>query len=321
MRLGVLPLGHAPLGVLDTEVLAPLRALNIDVIVPEPDTPPITTGVGAAQAAERLHRADCDGTLIFVGSDADEEEGDSAMYSAAICAAQAALHLAATPLFLSGLPSGTFFTAAGALAAIGVPFDRHFCTADFALSELTGVVQTWLSENRREERRRGTDAARHLYGHRLYIPGAYTTPDVAAWMHQFGVIVNRSAEGADFVADDGDALAALTGHLLARIAGADAKAMRTPVFGEQLGGADDETTRATFAQITTYAGRYRCTITRGNLGGDLPKGRASVLRYACDDGQLFAIATFPEFCAVLGEHVGALRAACYALDIEPVILL
>jgi hypothetical protein len=140
-------------------------------------------------------------------------------------------------------------------------------------------------------------------------------PDAALWMHQFGVITTTESEGADFAAPDGDSCGALTGHLLSLVSG-ETITSRVPVVASHGGAAEDADTAATFARITRTQGRFRCLLLRGALRSD----GVTVVRFDCPDARLFAAASSPWLHAVPGDHLGALRAACEALDIDTTVI-
>lgn len=134
--------------------------------------------------------------------------------------------------------------------------------------------------------------------------------DQAQWLHQFGVFVTHHAEnselsdgdGADFVAANGDAWGALTVRLLELLKGDEGNNVRTvavgdlPLLGEE---------PMTMARIVRRHGRCFCFV--------FTSGAAS-------PEKLFDVLLSGTLHVVPGEHGGALRAACSALDISPVFV-
>lgn len=299
MRLGVLEFGsvHPAL----PPLLDSLRAQDIDVVVGESA---VTSLGDVLSEARRLFRADCDGVLMVVWEGATGET-----------ASAAATLLAGVPLLLAGYRgSGAFFDAVGALESIGSRFDRVYFVND-ALSPAASV-ESWLRENAKKKRQRGLEAARRLYGQRLYVPlETGGLPDAALWMHQFGVIPTTEAEGADFSAPTGDACGALTDHLLSLVADVPANAPIALVTSHG-GEVAEGDTNVTFARITRTRGRFRCLLLRGALRAN----GVSVARLDCSNAQLFAVASSPLLHVVSGDQFGAMRAACEALGIDTVLL-
>jgi hypothetical protein len=273
VRIGFLSFGG---GGADTALVEALRARDIDVVVADESA---VSGVIAVREAARLSRADCDGVAFFV------EPGAVADY-----VAQAALHIGC-PVLLVGPFASVFFDAIGALAEIGVPFDRDL----LAYNDIDRIT-VWLTANRKTERQRGIEAAQKLYGQTLLLPSQANTWgsfDPAQWKRQFGVtIIWGHSEEADFHAPDGDVNGALTVRLLSLISGAD---VRTCTVDELLH--EDE---QTFARITRRVGRFICVLSR-----------RQVTRVQ------FALTLMSSrLHSVPGDHVAAMRAACEALDVE-----
>lgn len=310
MRFGILSFGSA-LHPDQTLLADALRARDIDIAAGESA---IAAGPDAAREAKRLARADCDGVTFLL------TEG-----AASAAVTEAALHLAGVPILLYApeAPS-TLFAAAGALEEIGAAYDRLLPASGAA--DPAGRTEEWLRENAKPERHRGQEAARRLYGQRLYVPmEAPGRPDASLWMHQFGVVLAGAEEAVDFGAPDGDAYGALTTRLLEAVSGSDA-VVRVPLAartargeGEALySAATAADTSATFARISRRVGRFRCLLLRGELVSDGAVTAAA--RFACPAVALYAAAASPWLHAAPGDHLGTLRAACLALDIEPVIL-
>ncbi|MBC8104572.1 MAG: hypothetical protein H7Z41_18510 [Cytophagales bacterium] len=298
MRLGVLEFDISAEGVLES-LLGPLRAHDVDVVAREAT---VITLDAAIREAKRLARADCDGILLMAG------EGKGA---APLAAAAAAL-VSGVPLLLAGAPgNGGLFEAAGALDEIGAPFDRLIRNDGLASAE----VETWLRANAKTERHRGLEAVRRLYGQRLYVPDTVAiSVDRSLWLHQFGVIVTGEAEGAEFAALGGDVYGALTARLLELVSGTTPRDL--VALGDLAYGSPAESgVMGTLARISHRAGRFRCLLLQGPVSTDgtrplftgIPSG-------------LFAAAASPWLHVTAGEHLGAMRAACLALDIAPVIL-
>jgi hypothetical protein len=258
----------------------------------------------SVREAKRLARADCDGVLLVAGEGLQLETVSAA-----------ATLLAGVPLLLVGhAGSRAFFDCVGVLEAIGARFDRVY----FADGEPNSAayLEAWVQENSKKERQRGLEAARKLYGQRLYVPQETGgLPDAALWMHQFGVIATSEAEGADFAAPGGDTCGALTDHLLSLVSH---KEPFSPVpLAASCGGAPEEgDIDVTFARVTRTRGRFRCLLLRGSLRAH----GASIVRFDTSNARLFAVAASPWLHAVPGFHPGAMRAACDALDIDSVLL-
>ncbi|MES2462032.1 MAG: hypothetical protein V4671_15720, partial [Armatimonadota bacterium] len=75
-------------------------------------------------------------------------------------------------------------------------------------------------------------------------------------------------------------------------------------------------TLATFARITRTKGRFRCLLVRGALQYE----ESFPARFECSEAELDAVASSHWLHAVPGDHLGAMRAACEALDIDTVVL-
>jgi hypothetical protein len=296
MRLGVLEFGS--LSSIEEAVLNPLRARDVDLV-----TGLIESLDDSLREAKRISRADCDGVLLMTGEDLDP-----------VTVPAAATLLAGVPLLLAGHQgSRAFFDCVGALEAIGARFDRIYLIN--SEPRPAAYLEAWLQEHAKKERHRGLDAAYRLYGQRLCISPDTGGLDAPLWMHQFGIIATAEAEGSDFAAPTGDACGALTDHLLALVAG---EPVRQPVelAATQEGHPEEGDIAATFARITRLRGRFRCLLLRGALRAD----GTSPARVECSHKDLFAVASSPWLHTVPGEHLGAMRAACDALDIDTVVL-
>ena len=303
MRLGVLEFGsvHPAL----PPALDSLRSEDIDVVVGESVVESLEDTL---REARRLFRADCDGVLMVTG------EG---FLTETVYVSAAALLLAGIPLLLTAFaPSPMFFDAVGALESIGARFDRVYFVGDNL--NPAASVDSWLKENAKKERHRGLEAARKLYGQRLYIPSEKgSLLDAALWMPQFGVIPTTESEGADFSALTGDACGALTDHLLTLVTGVPAN-RPVPLLAALPGHSDTETEAidGTFARITPIKGRFRCLLLRGSSQGEY----IARARFGCSQTELFAAASFPILHFAAGDHLGAMRTACESLGIDTVVL-
>jgi L-fucose isomerase-like protein len=308
MRVGVLPFGSPPTD-LDA-LLEPLRAADVDVVTAESS---VATEVDAAREAQRLARADCDGVVLFT-------DGTYGLFG---LIAEAALYLSGTSLLLTGTPGdSTFFDAAGALEELGAQYQRQYHPS--SLEDWPERVGVWLRENRKDEWQRGSEAARTLYGQRLYVPTEFTAPDVGLWGHQLGVVVTRSPDGASFTAEYGDAYGALTAQLMRLMVNTDVLVSLISITEPRHPGGTEDGIACTFARITRRAGRFRCLLLRGALNpySEEPDSTSNVWFWRCDcsEDALYEMASSPHLHALPGDHIGAMRAACEALDIEPVIL-
>jgi hypothetical protein len=273
MRLGVLTLGQDDR---TGYLLDAVRAADIDVVTADA---PITDAASTLREGGRIARADAD-VVLLLASAAD----------AAPFAGEAALSLGC-PILLAGEFAPALLDAAGALAEVGVSFDRL---------TLTGVATdgdrllAYVRANEKRRRQKGIEAAHKLYGQRLALPsGGATHPfDRAQWLRQFGivaVVADADAE-ADFRADDGDAYGALTVHLLRLLSETDP--VTVPV-----GGPLNPT--FVYARLSRRAGRFLCHAAPG----DAPSDR---LAEHLLSGRLHGLPA---------EHLPALRAACETLDV------
>lgn len=277
MRLGILTFGAAP----DTTLLDALGDRDVDVVRGEAT---VSGLAGAKAEAERVARADCDGVALVIGDDAQ-----------ALHVAHAAQFLGVTQL-LVGRHSDAFFAACGALAEVGIPFDR----ALFAAGETaTTDLWQWLQSNRKAARQAGVDVAQKIYGQTLRVVGVTTVGvDAAQWRQQFGISIvfgsgNTATDEVDLVADDGNPNRALCRRLLHLVSGQDAAEY---CYGDA------------FPVQTTLAQLYRS------------KGKFHLLCFYHEDaGQTIGADLSVLFDAVLysvpGDVRPALRAACDSLDI------
>ncbi len=300
MRLGVLTFTFDPS--LNESMLDPLRARDVDIVTGDGV---ILSLEDALREAKHMFRADCDGVLLLVGD---------GLQSEALSAAAALL--AGVPLLLaaySRTDADTYFGAVGLLESIGARFDRIYFVPDE--SELSVYLAIWLEENGKKQRHRGLEAVRKLYGQCLYIPQETGgLPDAALWLHQIGIIATSEVDLADFAAEDGDACGALTAHLLSLVSGEQSMPVPVAASAGNSHGAGEAS--ATFAQITRKRGHFRCLLLRGALR----ENEDPSARFDCFEQALFAAAASPRLHAVTGDHFGAMRAACDALDIETVLL-
>ena len=110
-------------------------------------------------------------------------------------------------------------------------------------------------------------------------------------------------------------LETLTDRLLELIVGTKT-AEPVPVALAEDGATQEGDVPATFARIARRAGRFRCLLLRGVLRAD----GVTVARWHAPFDRLVAVASSPWLHGIAGDHIGALRAACQAMDIEPAIL-
>jgi hypothetical protein len=315
MRIGALLFGQTiPLD----DVLNSLRVRDIDVV---PVSAATSTLDAVVTEARRLSRADCDGVLLGCVEQADPGH-----------VAAAGVLLNGTPLLaFSAIPgagaSSAVLHAAGALDASGCLYDRLLIAesspGDDWIPHTAAGIHAWLTENAKTQRHRGLEAARKLYGQRLFVPESHrpTDLDAAGWRYRFGVVCTSEDENADFIAGDaGDVYGALTRQLLSLTAASEpvsTVSITGPQGGDAADGdAADGDLPATFARITRHASRHQCLLLRGVLRAD----RASLLRLDADATAILATAASPLLHAVAGDHLGAIRAACESLDIKPVTL-
>jgi hypothetical protein len=275
MRLGVLRFG---LGIEIETLLAPLGEAGIDIVTAEA---PITDAATALREGERIGRADCDVVLLSVLSEAE-----------AVLVAPAVLTIGC-PLLLAGPFSTAFGTAAGALAEIGVGFDRLILTGDATDGER---LLTYFRANERRERQKGIEAAQKLYGQRLALlaSGALPPFDAAQWLRQFGIVTVSEGSEADFSAADGDAYGALTAQLLRLISEQEPRGLSV---GSPLETGD------TYAQLARRAGRFVLIAFRGNI-------EVERIAEIVVGGRLYGVP---------GDYRAALRAACETLAIADTI--
>jgi hypothetical protein len=293
MRLGILPFGERDAN--ETSLADSLRAMDIDIVLADV---PVTSAGSARDEAQRLQRADCDGIFFVVAESARPALG-----------AEAALHIGA-PILLGGGSLPCRLETAGVLADVGIPFDRLIAPP----SGEAALIASWLTENGKSERQRGVEAVRKLYGQRLCLSGrtVATTGDTALWLAQFGVIVSDAGEAdCDFIAIEGDALGALTRQLLAFVA--DDASVADVTVSNLVEGDSANAPPATFARISRRRNRFQCVMLTGAV---------SVAGYTvdCNASRLEAALLSSRLHTVGGAHIGALRAACEALDIDTRIL-
>ncbi len=283
----------------------------------------VSSGAAAAAEAERITNADCEGVLFHPGAGA-----------VAGHVLPAALRVN-SPILLAGNDAPAFFTAAGALLEVGIPFGR--APGDVDDPRTQELIGRWVVEHSPTERQKGEDAAQKLYGMRFALFGdADPRLDGSQWLSQFGIhVVHAPAlpaeeieafcaqQGIDFHARDGDANGALTGQLLGLIseqpvpsftlrrydAGADLWTGAGPE-----GQATDTRPAFTLARITRRSGRFVCALLRGERVGD------TGLRLHCPYPLLADMLAAPRLHAAPGDHVAAAKAACEALDIQAIVL-
>lgn len=77
---------------------------------------------------------------------------------------------------------------------------------------------------------------------------------------------------------------------------------------------------ATFAAITRIGERFRCVVLRGSGGGPDAPPRLAPAHQGLVSPALSTGLDVRWLSHVAGDHVGALRAACRALDIEALVL-
>jgi len=313
MRLGVLASEAASDTVTPDEqaVLALLRDRDIDVVLGHDED--AQSGV---DQVKRLARADVDGALILPS------------WRGAVVVA---LHLADTPLLLCEGDNGDDGTIYDVLTQLNAPLDRLLVPVSRP-EEAAGAIEQWLTENRRTERQRGHEAALKLYGQTMGVRGDALLGDGARYLLQFGLtVVPLSASDAavgesptvDFGSDQGlvgGIHALLTRHLLNLVSPSDAAdattiALSALSFSEETGEA-----AATFAALSRVGERFRCVLSRGFAGETgapprLPSHLQSHIGTTLSGGFDLRYLSY-----IAGEHVGAMRAACRALDIEAVVL-
>lgn len=347
MRLGILPLGPVPDDLGLAALADALRARDVDVVAPAET---LQGALAVSKEAERLQRADCDGVLVVVppGPTSNDLISTKPYTTSAL-----ALRLPGTPLLLVGTPSPALFDAAGGFEEVGgVWYDRLLLGAGGLPAE-QAHVEAWLKENERRERQRGLEAAQKLYGQRLALVGDAPTGaafDAAQWAGQFGVSLELYAfqeriESADAysatalasslvgLADGialgdnvppgwmdelisaagrgelpsiydvrGDLNATLTAHLLGLVSQQRAETVPLDDLAKAPNG--------TAARITRHRRRFRCLLWRTAVPG----------RAAPVPPGVYPLAAAGTVYVVPGEHVGAMRAACHALDIDAVVL-
>lgn len=290
MRLGILAFDRRYEA--EATITAALAAEGVDIITAEE---PVVTGADARREASRLHRADCDGILLLVGGAVRQER-----------LIEAALHLADRPLLVLGDHREAVLEACRILTGAGAPTVSR--PPDSSPGQPTFVLE-WLRKNRREERQCGFEAVRKLYGQRLSVEPDASSFDKIEWARRFGLVLidGSNEEEADFKAADGDALGALTRQLLANIAGKEA-AIYDLIVGEPNPALPSEPEMMTVARISIRQSAYVCTMTTVALSksGFVP------------DGEPDPSVSRP--CAIPGNHIGAIRAACESLDIAPFVI-
>lgn len=308
MRIGLLSFGSLDA---QTPFADALRARDVDVVTTEDA---VTSFAIASDEAARIARADCDGVVLLV-SDA----------TVPAHVGQAGL-LLGCPLLLAGPFGATFLDAAGALAEVGISFNRRNTQTgilvdrvrSFASLEEAQVDENaqwffdWAQTNNKQERQRGYEAARKLYGQRFALPPGTVAPlDPVLWRRQFGVTVVPFGEDADFSAPDGDVNAALTHQLLKLISGGETSVESVNV--DTMTEAHEGATH-TFAQIARRAGRYICITLPGmKAKDDFGTDEFAVIAHIPWQSHTFLSGKLQ---AVPGDLRGALRAACESLDIE-----
>ncbi len=314
MRLGVLMqcFSYEEFTSDEQAVLDLLHAKNVDVVLGhegrESDAP------NGAEQAKRLARADVDGALVLpLWRDA----------------AAVALHLAGVPLLWaeSDKSIGAVYDA---LTQLGAPVDRLLVPSP-QRDEAAQTIEDWLRENSKSERQRGQEAALKLYGRTMGHRGDPPLPDPTRWLTQFGVSLRQVSQAWDAPDDKetpvtdfgGDAHAVggihaiLTQHLLQLVSGADTgatTALRAFSFGEPTG------EPATFAAITRIGDRFRCVVLRGAADETGAPPRLAPAHQSLVSPALSGGLDVRWLSYIAGDHVGALRAACRALDIEAVVL-
>jgi hypothetical protein len=270
MRLGLLPFTDYP-----TEPLIDAcKSRDINIVMTDKLA---LSGNVAREEAHRLSRADCDGVTLLVGPETN-----------AAWVAEAALHLHC-PLLLVGPASPAWWQSAGALAEIGVPFDR------LPLVDAERILG-WLQRVEKRQRQSGIEAAHKLYGKRLSLPTGVTVTDPYLWQRQFGItLVAGENESADLTVTDGDLYASTAEELLRLITGESPQRLLLPTLPE----AD-----TTILQLARQRGRFVCFVG-----------------YSMASPEIFAARLLsPTLLTAQGDHREAVRAACETLDIEVVPL-
>lgn len=290
MRLGILAFGE-PLPVVKG-IGDDLRARDFDVIVASDEPIP------AREEAKRLGRADCDGVLFTLG---DGVEADDI--------AEAVLHVAAAacPILLVAPPEAAGAQAAEAWKTLQALTPA--CDTLFSTEATADRVALWLEENGKTERQRGTEAAYKLYGIRLFTGGAAVGgfDGKMRWLKQFGILLRADADPEssrpdDLHAPEGDLTGALTERLLHLVSGSeDIHSFNTEHLRSEARATDAG--NITVAHIAPDGSGFRAVLFQGvtppddNFGGEIRGGYA-----------------------VAGKHLGAMRAACDALDISVTVL-
>jgi hypothetical protein len=270
MRLGILESGAATDW---SPLIEGLRTKDVDVVTAESPTLSAQT---IAQEAARLHRADCDGMVVFVT--------DALAYS---FMTTLTLHITC-PLLVASTNLPALCDACGALSALGIPHERLHLRPE---SNLTEILLQWLKANRKTERQPGMEAAAKLYGQRFSLA---ETPMVGVdreqWLQQFGILLVSAEAEADVQVPDNDLHTAFCCHLLRLLANTEPLLLPVDVSLP----ADH-----TFLQIARRSGRFVGLYGYTTIAEDI--GSFPFL-----SGRL---------ALVPGDRRVALRAACHALDI------
>jgi hypothetical protein len=270
MRLGLLPFTEYP----TESLINASKSRDIDVVAADKLA---LSRLAAHEEAQRLSRADCDGVALLVGPE-----------TAAAWVAEAALHLH-HPLLLTGLTSPAWWQAAGALAEIGVPFDR------LPLVDAERIA-AWLQRIEKRQRQKGIEAAHKIYGKRLSLPSGTLVSDPYVWQRQLGItLVTGENEPADLTAPDSDIYAAVAEELLHLTTGEWPQRLQLPNLPEP---------DTTLIQLARQRGRLMCFVG-----------------YSIASPEIFAARLLsPTILTAAGDFREAIRAACETLDIEVVPL-
>jgi hypothetical protein len=280
MRLGILEIGgDANI----SSLVEALRSQDIDVITNE--TAVVHTGDALREGA-RIGRADCDGVLlVFVES------------SATALVLPAIMHIAC-PLVLFG-HSDAVARAGMELAHQKIPFDD--LTPDDTMTP-ADALSHWLAVHKKTARQAGIEAAHKLYGLRLAVPEtALSDFDRHRFFHHFGIVLVSLDEDAEIRAEDGDALLALTAHLLQQITKSEPQLLsaQSVILAE-----------STLVRLIPADGELTCYFHH------VPE--ASEIVPMPWKSPLDEFGLYESGVVVTGDWRAAIKAACHTLDVAPV---
>jgi|GEM_PF-5930234 hypothetical protein len=152
--------------------------------------------------------------------------------------------------------------------------------APLSLELLAEEIRRWTQENERRERDRGIEWVRQLYGKRIRFV-TETPPNPVLWMRQFGIFPVESDEPADTTWTAPTPADAVLLSLLKTLGGIDPIQYSPPTPAPN-------TESYTWASLVQQGDQFHCQC---------------------------ALSPAPLWYGVPGNHLGAIRAACEALDI------